>query len=99
MGVMVMEDGMNTISNAIRRSYSHYRSGEYLLASSTLNKAHVSVYEATTQFRDLEGGEAIAILTAIQQAPTVSEGEDWWMKSYRDTLRAVRELVEDYLRV
>lgn len=92
-----MNDG--ELTDVLRASLNAYTSGDLTEASKQLNKVHVEVYESSKQFHDLQPVDAISVLSIVRMdyPEVIDAGEDNWNRAFTETLRAIRELCEEYL--
>jgi hypothetical protein len=87
------------VTDVLRSSLTAYETGDLNDASILLNKVHVEVYESSKQFHDMIPVNAVSVLGIIRAdfPDTIDKGTDSWNRAFSETMRAIRDLCEEYL--
>tara|TARA_R110002167_G_scaffold118513_21_gene295199 strand:+ start:2392 stop:2679 length:288 start_codon:yes stop_codon:yes gene_type:complete len=92
-----MDEG--EVVELLRTSLNNYLGGDLHEASKIMNQVHVEIYESSIQFHDMLPVDAVSCMAIIRvEFPTeITKGTESWNRHYKETMRAISELAEDYL--
>lgn len=74
-----------------------YINADFKRAASVINATWVGTYEAVHVAHDMNPLTALILLEKVEDYPTIYHPEDWWVKSFTDSLKAIASLCRESL--